>query len=121
VSELVLLVDSTLIDNDRVKADLQTRIHQLVDPARGAGFWVFYREVRREQDYVDFPRTLNGSEPPGPMSATSHSLPRCCSAARTSGGVSVRSGCHRSPWTFGVVAILSDGDPVFHPAKIDQP
>ncbi len=36
VSELVLLVDSTLIDNDRVKADLQTRIHQLVDPARGA-------------------------------------------------------------------------------------
>jgi hypothetical protein len=31
--------------------------------------------------------------------------------------VSARSGCYR---TFGVVAILSDGNPVFHSTKIDQ-
>src|SRR6266446_5425448 len=116
---VVLLAPDLSIEHPEASA--ARRIDQLVDPARGAGFWVFYREVRREQDYVDFPRTLNGSEPPCPMSATSHSSPRCCSAARTKDGVSVRSGCHRSPRTFDVVAILSAGDPVFHAARIDQP
>lgn len=59
-SRLVFLldVDNTLIDNDRVKADLQAQIERLVGPDRAARFWLFYEEVRREQDYVDFPRTL---------------------------------------------------------------
>src|SRR5437868_14999738 len=51
-------VDNTLLDNDRVKEDLQERIEELVGARRAARFWELYEEVRREQDYVDLPETL---------------------------------------------------------------
>ena len=121
VSELVFLldVDNTLIDNDRVKADLQTQIVRLVGTEGGARFWVLYDEVRREQDYVDFPRTLQRFRDEFPDErgfAQLASLLLCYPYERCLFPGALEAVAHLK--TLGSVAILSDGDPVFQPAKI---
>src|SRR5438093_9112805 len=55
---VLLDVDNTLLDNDKAKADLETRVDSLLGPERGRSFWEVYERVRRECDFVDFPRTL---------------------------------------------------------------
>lgn len=120
-SRLVFLldVDNTLIDNDRVKIDLQAQIERLVGSDRGARFWVFYEEVRREQDYVDFPRTLErfrAAFPDEPGFAQLASTLLCYPYERWLFPGALEAIAHLK--TFGEVAIVSDGDPVFQPAKI---
>jgi FMN phosphatase YigB (HAD superfamily) len=51
-------VDNTLLDNDRVKADLAAGIEDAVGKAAGERFWEIYEDVRRMRDYVDYPHTL---------------------------------------------------------------
>lgn len=51
-------VDNTLLDNDRVKADLAAGIEAVVGKATGAEVWEIYEDVRRMRDYVDYPHTL---------------------------------------------------------------
>ena len=51
-------VDNTLLDNDRVKAELAEGIENAVGMTAGARFWEIYEDVRRMLDYVDYPRTL---------------------------------------------------------------
>jgi FMN phosphatase YigB (HAD superfamily) len=51
-------VDNTLLDNDRVKAELAAGIEEAVGPEAGARFWEIYEDVRRMRDYVDYPHTL---------------------------------------------------------------
>ena len=49
-------VDNTLIDNDRVKADLAKGIEPIGGgEAAGARFWEIYEDVRRTRDFVDYP------------------------------------------------------------------
>ena len=38
----LLDVDNTLLDNDRVKHDLQTAVARLVAPERASRFWSLY-------------------------------------------------------------------------------
>lgn len=112
-------VDNTLIDNDGVKADLQTQIESLVGADRGARFWALYEEVRAEQDYVDVPRTLEHFKAAFPGErhfAQVAALLLCYPYER-----SLYAGAHEAVAhvkRLGAVAILSDGDPVFQPAKI---
>lgn len=112
-------VDNTLLDNDLVRRDLSEAIDQAVGVERGARFWEFYEEIRRERDYVDFPHTLArftrtfADEPGFPALADavlsypyrSAAFPRSHEALRRAA-------------TIGRAAILSDGDPVYQPAKI---
>lgn len=112
-------VDNTLIDNDAVKADLAARVEGLLGQSDAARFWSTYEEVRRERDVVDFPRTLER------LSAV---LPDTRALAQLAALVlgypyeaSVYPGAHQALGhmrTLGTVAIVSDGDPVFQPAKI---
>jgi FMN phosphatase YigB (HAD superfamily) len=51
-------VDNTLLDNDRVKAELSEGIVNAVGEDAGGRFWEIYEDVRRMRDYVDYPRTL---------------------------------------------------------------
>lgn len=120
MNDLVALVDvdNTLIDNDSVKADLAARVEGLLGPSATL-FWSAYEEVRRERDVVDFPRTLERLSPLVPDSR---------SFARLGALVlgypyerSVYPGARealRHLRALGTVAIVSDGDPVFQPAKI---
>ena len=112
-------VDNTLIDNDAVKADLTTRIARLLGPSEAGLFWSAYEEIRREREVIDFPRTLER-------------LSSRISDTRAFGAVadlvfgypyerSVHPGAReavRHMRSLGTVAIVSDGDPVFQPAKI---
>ncbi|GAC1314222.1 MAG: hypothetical protein NVSMB2_03320 [Chloroflexota bacterium] len=112
-------VDNTLIDNDGVKADLQVQIERLVGPDRGARFWALYEEVRCEQDYVDFPRTLerfHAAFPDERQFGHIASLLLCYPYERSMYAGAREAIAHAK--RLGSVAILSDGDPVFQPAKI---
>src|SRR5215210_6046264 len=51
-------VDNTLIDNDRAKADLSTRIAELLGVAGERRFWDLYEEVRHARGLVNIPLIL---------------------------------------------------------------
>jgi FMN phosphatase YigB (HAD superfamily) len=51
-------VDNTLIDNDGVKADIDTSIKEAAGYSGETEFWRLYEEVRKERDVVDYPATL---------------------------------------------------------------
>lgn len=51
-------VDNTLLDNDRVKADMQSALLKLLGEDGSKRFWELYEEVRKELDVVNYPETL---------------------------------------------------------------
>lgn len=112
-------VDNTLIDNDAVKADLRDRIAALVGPAGAESFWDAYERVRRERDVVDFPLTLGrfrerfaDARRFARVSALVLAYPY--EASLFPRALDVLG--HLRRW--GPVTIVSDGDPVYQPAKI---
>ena len=119
--QLVFLldVDNTLLDNDRVKQDIRSAIARLVAPDRASRFWSLYEEVRNEEGVVNFPETLHRFRRAFPSEAHAEDVDREV--------LSVRFERYLYPralevigrlWTLGDVAILSDGDRVYQPAKI---
>ena len=54
----LLDVDNTLLDNDRVKADMEIALARLVGIQGAQRFWQLYEEVRNELGVVSFPETL---------------------------------------------------------------
>jgi len=120
-TELVFLldVDNTLLDNDRVKEDIRAAIAGFVAPDRASRFWSLYEEVRGEQGVVDFPETLRRFRRAFPDEPGAEDVDRVV--------LSVPFERYLYPqamqaiarlWAIGDVAILSDGDRVFQPAKI---
>lgn len=112
-------VDNTLLDNDRVRRDLVEAIDRAVGTERGAQFWGLYEEIRRECDYVDFPHTLERfarmfPDEPGFPALADAVLAYPYRSAAFPGAHEVL----RHVQAVGPAAILSDGDPVFQPAKI---
>ncbi len=121
MSELAFLidVDNTLIDTDRVKADLKAQIAQLVGAERDAALWSVYEEVRQERDYVDFPLTLARFRSAFPQDlhfSQLAALVLCYPYDACLYPQALDAVLHLK--TIGAVALLSDGDPVFQPAKI---
>jgi FMN phosphatase YigB (HAD superfamily) len=117
----LLDVDNTLLDNDRLKDDLQREIRESLGPERADRFWQIYEEVRAELDCVDYPKTIErmAAEYGNPIMREqleqllyridfkSYLYPRVMDAiARMK--------------SFGTVVILSDGDSVFQPEKIKR-
>ena len=112
-------VDNTLLDNDRVKADLERRSEGFVGLAHDARFWELYEEVRRERDYVDFPETLRRYRlafPDDPRFPHLAALVLCYPYQEAVYPGALEALAHLR--TLGRLAIVSDGDPVFQPAKI---
>jgi FMN phosphatase YigB (HAD superfamily) len=119
--DLVFLVDvdNTLLDNDRVKQDIGSAIANLVPADRAARFWSLYEEVRDEEGVVNFPETLRRFRRAFPDE------PRAEDVDRTVLSVPFERYVYPHAievvarlWTLGDVAILSDGDRVYQPAKI---
>ncbi len=54
--ELVFLfdIDNTLLDNDRVQADLTAHLIATVGEASAARYWVHFEALRHEQGYADY-------------------------------------------------------------------
>ncbi len=51
-------VDNTLLNNDRVKADLDQHLQAALGPQLAQQFWDIYEQVRKEKDVVDIPAAL---------------------------------------------------------------
>jgi beta-phosphoglucomutase-like phosphatase (HAD superfamily) len=114
-------VDNTLLDNDRVKAELAEGINRAVGVVAGARFWEIYEDVRRVRDYVDYPRTLERfgeADPNEPGLATVVDLVMNYpyETALYPGALDALSRVQ----VLGPAAIVTDGDPVYQPAKIER-
>ena len=122
-SETVFLfdVDNTLLDNDRVTADLRRFLDGEVGIERSANYWEIFEELRSELGYADYLGALQRYRLRCPydshLLAVSTYLINYPFANRlfpNSLDVIEKSSRH------GTVVILTDGDVVFQPRKIER-
>jgi FMN phosphatase YigB (HAD superfamily) len=112
-------VDNTLLDNDRVKQDIRSAVAGLVAADRASRFWSLYEEVRNEQGVVDFPETLRRFRRAFPDEPRAEDVDRAVLSVPFENYLYARAmDVVARLWHFGDVAILSDGDRVYQPAKI---
>jgi FMN phosphatase YigB (HAD superfamily) len=114
-------VDNTLLDNDRVIADLQSHLEHEVGAARAKCYWALFEQLRTELGYADYLGALEryrGEYPHDPDILTvSRFLLNYPFADRLfPGALEVIE--HVKQW--GPVALLTDGDVVFQPRKVDR-
>jgi FMN phosphatase YigB (HAD superfamily) len=114
-------VDNTLIDNDRVQADLKDHLEQTYGVAARDRYWEILEELRDELGYVDYLGALERfriEEMHRPdvlrMSSWLVDYPF---ADRLYPGA-LRAVKHVQQW--GTAVILSDGDAVFQPRKVER-
>ena len=119
VRPVFLDVDNTLLDNDAAKAALEAAIaDQVPDPA-ARSFWEQYELVREAEDYVDFPATIArvAVEHPAGAARIARILDELPYREFVYPGVFEMSD---RLWRIALPVILSDGDPVFQPLKIER-
>ena len=118
VSRTVFLfdVDNTLLDNDRVTADLRRHLDSEVGSERARRYWEIFEEIRTELGYADYLGALQRyriEHPHDPRLLTvSYFLIRYPFANRLFPG-SIDAIERVQQW--GPAVILSDGDVVFQP------
>ena len=112
-------VDNTLLDNDRVTADLRKHLIAQVGPDRANNYWEIFETLRTELGYADYLgalqryRVANPHEPN--LLEVSYFLLNYSFANRLYPG-SLDAVEHVE--TSGPTVILSDGDVVFQPHKV---
>ena len=114
-------VDNTLLDNDRVQADLSAHLEQAYGAATRDRYWKIFEELRSELGYADYlgaleryrlealhrPEVLRMSNWLVDYPFADRLYPRALEAVS-----------HVRQW--GRVVILSDGDAVFQPRKVER-
>jgi FMN phosphatase YigB (HAD superfamily) len=114
-------VDNTLIDNDRVQAHLSEHLEQTYGVATRDRYWEIFEQLRSELGYADYlgaleryrtedlhrPEVLRMSSWLVDYPFADRLYPRALDAVR-----------HVQQW--GTVVILSDGDAVFQPRKVER-
>ena len=122
-ADLVFLfdVDNTLLDNDRVTRDLQEYLEQKVGRERRERYWAIFEQLRVELGYADYLGALQryrAEYPRDPgLLAVSHFLVNYPFAERLY-PKALDAIDHVKRW--GRVVILSDGDVVFQPRKVER-
>ncbi len=114
-------VDNTLLDNDRVTADLRRHLEREVGPQRAQQYWTFFEQLRAELGYADYLGALQRYRhefPHDPRLLTvSHFLINYPFANRLfPDSLDVLEFVKQ----WGPAVILSDGDVVFQPRKVDR-
>jgi FMN phosphatase YigB (HAD superfamily) len=114
-------VDNTLIDNDRVQADLKEHLQQSYGVAARDRYWEILEQLRNELGYVDYlgalerfrietihrPDVLRMSSWLVDYPFADRLYPDALGAVK-----------HVQQW--GTAVILSDGDAVFQPRKVER-
>jgi FMN phosphatase YigB (HAD superfamily) len=114
-------VDNTLLDNDRVVADLMRYLEKEVGPERQRRYWAIFEELREELGYADYLGALQRYRVENPrdshLLAMSYFLVNYPFANRLyPESLDVLEHLR----AFGPVVILSDGDVVFQPRKVER-
>src|SRR2546425_2896227 len=114
-------VDNTLLDNDRVTADLKRHLEREVGPERAQRYWTLFEQLRQELGYADYLGALQryrSEYPRDPhLLIVSHFLVNYPFANRLyPNSLDVLE--YVKPW--GPAVILSDGDVVFQPRKVER-
>jgi hypothetical protein len=114
-------VDNTLLDNDRVTGDLRRFLDREVGVERSTVYWNIFEELRSELGYADYLGALQryrlGHPYDSHLLAVSTYLINYPFANRLfPNSLDVLEKCRQT----GTVVILTDGDVVFQPRKIER-
>jgi len=114
-------VDNTLLDNDHVTADLRRHLDLKVGREHSLRYWEIFEDLRTELGYADYLGALQRYRVEHPhdvnLLAVSHFLANYPFANRLfPDSLDVIE--HVRKW--GPAVILSDGDVVFQPRKVDR-
>jgi FMN phosphatase YigB (HAD superfamily) len=114
-------VDNTLLDNDRITADLKRHLEKEVGHERQQHYWDLFEQLRNELGYADYLGALQRyrieyPRDPG-LLTVSHFMVNYPFAIRLyPDSLDVIE--HVKQW--GKAVVLSDGDVVFQPRKIER-
>jgi len=114
-------VDNTLLDNDRVTADLRAFMFREIGETRCSDYWAIFETLRAELGYADYLGALQRYRVAHPheshVLAVSTYLINYPFANRLfPNSLDVLEYCSK----FGRTVILTDGDAVFQPRKIER-
>ncbi len=114
-------VDNTLIDNDRVQADLKEHLEQAYGIVARDRYWEMLEELRNELGYVDYLGALErfrieAMHRPDVLRMSSWLVDYPFADRLYPGALSAVK--HVQRW--GTAVILSDGDAVFQPRKVER-
>ena len=117
----LLDVDNTLLDNDRILSDLIRYIDQTIGYESKQRYWEIFEELREELGYADYLGALQGyrikyPHDPRLLSISYYLLNYPFSNRLFPNSLAVIAQLKKS----GPVVILSDGDLVFQPRKVEQ-
>ena len=114
-------VDNTLLDNDRVTADLKRHLEHEVGHERQQRYWAIFEELRSQLGYADYLGALQRyriEHPRDPhlLTVSSYLVNYPFANRLYPNAFDVLDQCKE----WGPVVILSDGDVVFQPRKIER-
>src|SRR5438270_5661347 len=114
-------VDNTLLDNDRIAADLRRHLEREVGEERQERYWAIFEELRAELGYADYLGALQRYRGEYPRDAhilavSSYLINYPFANRLFPNALDVLEQC--GAW--GPTVILSDGDVVFQPRKIER-
>jgi phosphoglycolate phosphatase-like HAD superfamily hydrolase len=117
----LLDVDNTLLDNDRVIADLMRHLEREVGPERQQRYWAIFEELRAELGYADYLGALQRyrveyPRDPHLLTVSSYLVNYPFANRLYPGSLDVVD--QLKGW--GPAVILSDGDVVFQPRKVER-
>jgi FMN phosphatase YigB (HAD superfamily) len=117
----LLDVDNTLLDNDRVTADLKRFLEREVGPERTRRYWELFEQLRNELGYADYLGALQRYRDEYPRDPhVLHLSPYLIDYPFANRLYPESLDVIERLKELGQVAILSDGDVVFQPRKVDR-
>ncbi len=118
---LLFDVDNTLLDNDRVTADLQAHLESEVGHERQKCYWEFFENLRSELGYADYLGALQRYRLAYPRDPHLLTVSRFLANYPFANRLLPNSlEVLDLAKTWGPTVILSDGDVVFQPLKIER-
>ncbi|HEY4330903.1 MAG TPA: HAD family hydrolase [Phycisphaerae bacterium] len=117
----LLDVDNTLLDNDRVTADLKAHLMATLGAAAQSQYWKYFEEIRKQLGYADYLGALQryrmeNPREPNFLGISSFLLSYPFPTRLFPGALEAIK--HLSQ--FGPTVVLSDGDVVFQPWKVER-
>ncbi len=114
-------VDNTLIDNDRIAADLKRHLEREVGHERQERYWAIFEELRAELGYADYLGALQryrveNPRDPHVLTVSSFLIDYPFANRLYPNSLDVLERFRM----WGPTVILSDGDAVFQPRKVER-